>query len=90
MKLKDLKQGDTVKHYVFGQLVEAKVTKILPNGVETEHEPIRWGREIFEHGYIIESSELQKKWGGTDKNGRPCKGPDTTPGAFFNNEPITI
>lgn len=89
-RLSELKVGDKITHYCFGKIVEATVKEVLKNGVLTEHEPVQWGRDAFSESSVLESSGLQKKWGGTDENGQPCKGADTTPKAWYNGTEITI
>jgi hypothetical protein len=89
MQLQKLKIGDKVKHYCFGNLIEGEVIQTDGRGVLTRHEPIQWGREKFTETYIAPSTYLQKKWGGKDKDGNPAKGMETTPGAFYNDKPIT-
>ena len=78
-----------IKHYCFGKLIEAEVIETDGRGVKTQHEPVRWGRDEFSESYVAPSTYLQKKWGGTDKNGLPCKGMETTPGAWYKGKPIT-
>lgn len=78
-KLSELKEGDKIQHFVFGNLVDAIVTKVKLNGVETKHEPIQWGRETFTEGYVIKSEPLQAKYNNV-----------VTPGAFKDGLPITI
>lgn len=90
MRLSELKVGDKITHYCFGKIVEGTVKKLLKNGVVTKHEPVQWGRDKFSESFVLESSRLQKKWGGTDENGQPCKGADTTPKAWYNGTEITI
>lgn len=93
MKLQDLKIGDKITHYCSGKLVEGTVIEIKGDGVICEHEPVNWGRDIYTRTGIYPSTYLQKKWGGTDKNGQPCKGSETTPGAWYKGKrlksPIT-
>ena len=90
MKLKNLKIGDKIEHYCFGSLITGTVIEIGKNQVKTKHDPIRWGDAVFEETNISESSDLQKRYGGTDKNGLPGKGADTTPKSFFKGKEITI
>jgi len=90
MRLSELKVGDIITHYCFGKIVEATVKEVVINGILTTHEPVRWGKDIFTESSVLESSRLQKKWGGTDENGQPCKGADTTPKAWHKGIEITI
>jgi hypothetical protein len=91
MKLSQLKIGDKITHYCSGKLVEGTVIELKNGGVITSHEPVRWGRDTYEKTGIYEASELQKKWGGTDENGQPCKAKhQTTPAAFLNGNNIRI
>lgn len=95
MKLKDLKIGDKITHYCTGKLVEGTVIELKKchEGkpmVITQHEPVQWGRDEYKTSSICESSYLQKKWGGTNEHGLPSKGPDTTPGAWYNGKPLTV
>lgn len=90
MKLSEIKVGYKIQHYVFGFLVDAVVIKTNGTTIKTKHDPIKWGKDEIDECIIMESSELQKQYGGKDKNGRHAKGPDTTPAAFFNGKPITI
>lgn len=78
-KLCDLKIGDKIQHYECGQIVDAVVTAVRPDGVETEFAPISWGREIYTRGYVIESTPLQAKYYNV-----------VTPAAWKDGEPITI
>lgn len=89
MKLQNLKIGDKIQHYLFGDIVDAEVIETDGRGVKTKHKPIRWGNDEFTETYVMPSTYLQKKWGGTDKDGNPCKGMETTPGAFYKGKPIT-
>lgn len=94
MNLQDLKIGDTIKHYCSGLIVTGKVIEVKNDGVITEHEPVQWGRDIYTKTGVYPSSYLQKKWGGTDESGQPCKSKyETTPAAWYNDEilksPIT-
>ena len=90
MKISNLIIGDKITHYCSGKLVEGAVIEIGLNRVRTEHEPVNWGKDIYTNTLIVESESLQKKWGGTDKNGLPCKGRDTTPGAWFEGTELTV
>ena len=78
-KLSDLKIGDKIQHYECGRIVDATVTKVNPNGVETEFEPIFHGGEIYSTGYVIKSTELQAKYYNV-----------VTPAAWKDGKPITI
>jgi len=89
MQLQKLKIGDRITHYCCGNLIEAEVVETDGRGVLTKHEPIQWGRDEYTKTYVMPSTSLQKKWGGTDEKGMPCAGPETTPAAFFKGEPIT-
>ena len=89
MKLQKLKIGDKITHYVFGNLVEAEVIETDGRGVKTKHKPIQLGRETWKESWVQPSTYLQKKWGGTGSDGQPCKGMETTPGAFYNGKPIS-
>ena len=89
MKLSKLKPGQQIEVYCTGLLVKATVIKKFNDGFITEHEPVKWGRDEYTQTFVGPSSYLQSKWGGTDKNGQPCKGPDTTPGSFYKGKPIT-
>jgi len=89
-KLHQLNIGEEITHWVYGHKVKGKIINTGPNWVQTEHEPIQWGRDTITQTFIHESTELQKKWGGTDKNGNPAPGMQTTPGAWYNDLPITI
>ena len=93
MKLQNLKIGDKITHYCSGKLVEGTVIEKKGHGVICEHEPVRWGNDTYTQTGIYPSTYLQKKWGGTDKNGQPTKGPETTPGAWYKGKrlksPIT-
>lgn len=88
MKLQDLKIGDKITHYCSGAIVEGTVIEIKNDGVITEHEPVQWGMDIYTKTGVYPSTYLQKKWGGKDKNGQPGKGPETTPGAWYNGKPL--
>lgn len=88
MYLHELKLGDEITHYCYGQLVTGKVVNTDGIGVCTEHEAVRWGNHICINTWIHPSTHLQRKWGGTDKNGQPCKGPEVTPGAWYKGEPL--
>lgn len=90
MKLQDLKIGDKITHYCSGKLVEGTVVIKGKKMVTTEHEPVNWGRDTYTNTSIVESSYLQKKWGGTDENGQPSKGMDITPGAWYKGNPLTV
>lgn len=89
MELQNLKIGDKIQHYCFGNLLDAEVIETDGRSIKTKHEPIQWGRDTWTESWINPSTALQKKWGGTDKDGQPCKGMETTPGAFYNGIPIT-
>lgn len=78
-KLSELKIGDKITHYECGQIVNATVTAIKPNGVETEFAPIRHGNDTYTKGYVIESTPLQAKYYNV-----------VTPAAWKDGEPITI
>jgi len=41
MKLQDLKEGQKIQHYCFGELIEAKVIQRSGTGICTEHQPQR-------------------------------------------------
>jgi len=90
MKLQNLKIGDKITHYCSGLLVEGTVVIKGKKMVVTEHKPVNWGKDIYTNTSIMESSELQKKWGGKDKNGNPAKGMDVTPGAWYKGKPLTV
>jgi hypothetical protein len=90
MKLFNLKPGNKITHYCYGNLVEGTVIEVTEKYIKTQHEPVQWGKETTTQTTIHESSYLQKMYGGTDKHGHPTKGPDTTPGSFYNGERITI
>lgn len=90
MKINKIKIGDTIQHYCFGELITGEVIEIGENRLKTRHPPIRWGNDIITETNIVESLYLQKEWGGTNKDGKPTKGPDTSPAAFFNGKPIEI
>lgn len=90
MKLSELKTGDKITHYQCGQLIEGTVIETNGKVVTTEHDPVRWGRDIFTKNFITKSSYLQKTYGGRDKDGNPGPGPDVTPAAFYKGKPITI
>lgn len=89
MELQQLKIGDKIQHYCFGRLVNAEVIETDGRSVKTKHESVRWGNDDWSETWINPSTYLQKKWGGTDNNGMPCKGAETTPASFFNGSPIT-
>lgn len=89
MELQKLKIGDKIKHYCFGRLIDAEVIETDGRSVKTKHEPITWGRDIYAESWVNPSTYLQKKWGGTGADGQPCKGTETTPGAFYKGKPIT-
>ena len=89
MRLEDLKPGDKITHYCFGQIVEGKVIETDGKVVRTKHEPVNWGSDICTETLIQSSSYLQFKWGGKDSEGKPAQGPHTTPGAYYKGEPLT-
>jgi len=89
MKLQNLKIGNKITHYLFGELVEAEVIQTDGWSVKTKHKLVAWGRDEWTESWVRPSTYLQKKWGGTDKDGQPCKGHETTPGAFYKVKPIT-
>jgi hypothetical protein len=88
MKLQELKIGDKIQHFCFGNLIDAEVIETDGRGVTTRHEPIQWGRDTWTESYVMPSTYLQKKWGGTDEHGQPCKGAETTPASFYKGNPI--
>ncbi len=90
MKLQDLKIGDKITHYCTGFLVEGTVIETGLKAVTTEHEPVTYGKDIYTRTLVTESSYLQKKWGGTSEAGLPSKRPDTTPGAWYNGNALTV
>ena len=90
MKLSELKIGDSIKHYCSGVIVTGEVIETGKDFVVTKHDPVNWGSDIYTNTRIMESSYLQKKWGGTDKHGLPSKGPATTPGAWFEGKELTV
>lgn len=90
MRLSELKVGDKITHYCFGDVVEATVKQVFDKGIITMHGPVAWGKDTFDESFVWESTPLQKKWGGTDEKGQPCKGADTTPKAWHKGIEITI
>jgi len=68
--------------------VEGTVIETNGSGVKTSHEPVQWGNITVSETDILPSTYLQKKWGGKGENGMPCKGPETTPSAFYNGQPL--
>lgn len=88
MKLQNLKEGDKVQVYCYGNLVDAVVIQRDGVGVCVRHKPIRHGNCVCIETWIRPSLYLQRKWGGTDKNGQPSAGSQTTPGAFYKGKPI--
>lgn len=90
MKIQDLKIGDKITHYCTGFLVEGTVIETGIKAITTEHEPVQYGKDIYTRTLVTESSYLQKKWGGTSELGLPCKGPDTTPGAWYEGTALTV
>jgi len=73
MNLQDLKIGDKIFHFCFGELVEAEVVAVQKTFVQTKHEPIQWGRDTYINSYVSANTHLQI----------------TTPKAFYNGEIIT-
>jgi len=59
MKLTELKIGDKIKHYLFGELIIAEVIEILPNGVKTQHEAQKLGNNEFKYSFVLRSLYLQ-------------------------------
>lgn len=86
--LQDLKVGDKITTYCYGTLVEAKVIQTDGIGVCVSHKPVIWGNTVCTETWVQPSTHLQKEWGSTDKDGKPTKGPETTPGAFYKGEPL--
>ena len=72
MKLQNLKIGDKITHYCSGNLVKGIVKKVGFNFVETEHEPICWGENIYTKTTIQKSLFSQHEIS------------QTTPGSFYN------
>jgi hypothetical protein len=78
MKLSELKIGDKIQCYCFSELVEATVAKREGNSVLVKHKTMRWGNDYFGETYIMPSTRLQMPYS------------QTTPGAFYNGEKITL
>jgi hypothetical protein len=58
MKLENLKIGDKINCYQLGELIEAEVIEILPNGVKTKHKPMQWGKETYTTCHVLKSLSL--------------------------------
>lgn len=83
MKLLELKIGDTIKHYCCGQIVTAKVVRMEANGIVTEHEPVRWGRDEYTETFIYPATEQHIQ------SMRFASNPvETIPSAWYNDEQI--
>jgi hypothetical protein len=80
MKLEDLKTGDQITHYCFGELIEATVIQRSGIGVCTEHEPQIWGNQVFKNTWINPATQLQ----------HAATGAETTPKAFYKGKPVTV
>jgi len=78
-KLSELKEGDKIQHYECGRIVDAVVTKVKPNGVETSFEPFTHGGETYKTGHVIKSTPLQAKYHNA-----------VTPAAWKDGQPITL
>lgn len=89
MNLQQLKIGDTISHYCCGLIVTGTVIELKNDGVITEHEPVSWGRDIYTRTGVYPASYLQRKWGGKNESGQPCKSNyETTPAAWYKGKPL--
>ena len=60
-----IKKGDTITTYCTGMKVTGKVVEVESNHFIVEHEPVRWGNDIFTKTTVVKSSYLQRKYNGS-------------------------
>jgi len=77
MKAKNLKIGDKIKTWCCGAEVVGKITELNENNFTIKHKPVNWGNEVYKETLVQKSTPLQMQFYS-----------ETTPIAFYNDDPI--